>query len=90
MLDTQQSSKTLTTTTTTPPATLPRRGPSDVFRPRLPLDPFSQAAPHATPSVQRVQLDLDAPWPALDLPALSHAFSSSPHVILVLGGQPTN
>ncbi|KAJ6558041.1 hypothetical protein B0H19DRAFT_126567 [Mycena capillaripes] len=79
------SSSTDSSTLSTPAATLPRRGPSDVFRPRLPLDPFSPT-PHPTASVQRAaDVDLDAPWIAHDLPALTHAFSQSPHVLLVLG-----
>ncbi|KAJ6514553.1 hypothetical protein DFH09DRAFT_1374027 [Mycena vulgaris] len=65
---------------------LPRRAPSDVFRPRLPLDPFSPAPAHGhghAPALPPV--DPDAPWPARDLPALTHAFSQGPHVLLVLG-----
>ncbi|KAJ7440140.1 hypothetical protein FB451DRAFT_1415312 [Mycena latifolia] len=59
----------------------PRRAPSDVFRPRLPIDPFTPA--HTLPAPPRV--DPDAPWPARDLPALTHIFASAPHVLLVLG-----
>ncbi|KAJ7666049.1 hypothetical protein DFH06DRAFT_265705 [Mycena polygramma] len=78
------SSSSSSTTTTTAPATLPRRGQSDVFRPRLPLDPFSPIS-QPGPAVQRVHVDPDAPWPAHDLLALEHTFSQSPHVLLVLG-----
>ncbi|KAF7367378.1 hypothetical protein MSAN_00800300 [Mycena sanguinolenta] len=55
---------------------------TDVFRPRLPLDPFSPASPAAEP---QARVDLDAPWLAYDVPALTHAFAHTNAVILVLG-----
>ncbi|KAJ6519289.1 hypothetical protein C8R45DRAFT_17130 [Mycena sanguinolenta] len=55
---------------------------TDVFRPRLPLDPFAPAASAVEP---QAQVDLDAPWLAYDVPALTHAFAHTNAVILVLG-----
>ncbi|KAJ7651020.1 hypothetical protein FB45DRAFT_29753 [Roridomyces roridus] len=52
---------------------------ADVFRPRLPLDPFTPASP-AAPTVHP-----DAPWPVYDLTAKTVAFASQLHVLLVLG-----
>ncbi|KAJ7131757.1 hypothetical protein C8R43DRAFT_956965 [Mycena crocata] len=62
-----------------------RRGQSDVFRPRLPLDPFSPAPSPRAPDTTRVLVDPDAPWPATDLQLLAQAFAGAPHVVLVLG-----
>ncbi|KAJ7131752.1 hypothetical protein C8R43DRAFT_956962 [Mycena crocata] len=62
-----------------------RRGQSDVFRPRLPLDPFSPAPSPRAPDTARVLVDPDAPWPTTDLQLLAQAFAGAPHVVLVLG-----
>ncbi|KAJ7100121.1 hypothetical protein B0H15DRAFT_508982 [Mycena belliarum] len=61
-----------------------RRAPSDVFRPRLPLDPFAPHTAHA-PHPAPPRIDPDAPWPARDLPALAEIFAAGPRVLLVLG-----
>ncbi|KAF7323644.1 hypothetical protein MKEN_00585100 [Mycena kentingensis (nom. inval.)] len=65
----------------------PRRpAPTDVFRPRLPLDPF--APPDAQPAHDAHELpkmNPDTPWLAHDLAGLTHAFSQGPNVLLVLG-----
>ncbi|KAK7044789.1 hypothetical protein R3P38DRAFT_2690553, partial [Favolaschia claudopus] len=68
-------------TTPSPPR---RQTPSDVFRPRLPLDPFGPAETPGTHAVTD-DIDPDAPWLAHDLPVLANSFSKYPAVILVLG-----
>ncbi|KAJ7778173.1 hypothetical protein B0H16DRAFT_879948 [Mycena metata] len=75
------------TSSSPPPSTPPARrtAPSDVFRPRLPLDPFSPQPLHTQNAHNHKPIDPDAPWPAHDLQALSHAYSLAPHVLLVLG-----
>ncbi|KAJ7742735.1 hypothetical protein DFH07DRAFT_1063681 [Mycena maculata] len=63
----------------------PRRAPSDVFRPRLPLDPFAPPVDSQNRLVEPEFLDPDAPWPVYDLPARTAAYAQVPHVLLVLG-----
>ncbi|KAJ7061015.1 hypothetical protein C8F01DRAFT_1141602 [Mycena amicta] len=69
----------------------PRHRPTtdDVFRPRLPLDPFAPAADPLHPPSDDAQLIMnpDTPWIAHDLAGLTRAFSQSPNVLLVLGSQ---
>ncbi|KAF7316130.1 hypothetical protein MIND_00131100 [Mycena indigotica] len=58
---------------------------SDVFRPRLPLDPFTPQD-NRQPHVERGPvMNPDTPWIAHDLASLSHAFTLGPNVLLVLG-----
>ncbi|KAJ7204822.1 hypothetical protein GGX14DRAFT_544083 [Mycena pura] len=66
-----------------PSTVLPRRAPSDVFRPRLPLDPFSPQTLSSQPPAPAP--NPDAPWRVRDLSALTHAVALSPNVLLVLG-----
>ncbi|KAF7360244.1 hypothetical protein MVEN_00753200 [Mycena venus] len=76
------SSKTTTTTMATTPATamtLPSRraGPS--------TDTRTTPQACASASQQQQRENLDAPWIAHDLHALTHAFARTPAVVLVLG-----
>ncbi|KAJ7689458.1 hypothetical protein B0H17DRAFT_1331787 [Mycena rosella] len=81
MLDKFASSSS-SSSSSLPTTAPPRRAPSDVFRPRLPLDPFTPA-PSQLPAAPAV--DPDAPWPVRDLLALTASFAAAPHVLLVLG-----
>ncbi|CAK5284339.1 unnamed protein product [Mycena citricolor] len=59
-----------------------KRTPSDVFRPRLPLDPFSPSS--SVPRMSQMK-DPDTPWAAYELPLLAESFEQGPRVLLVLG-----
>jgi hypothetical protein len=78
------SSPPISAGATSPAAARPTsrpRPPSDVFRPRFPLDPFA-ASPHAHAAADALPWVIDADR----LPA-PHADGARPDVIVVLGGQ---
>ncbi|KAJ7461790.1 hypothetical protein B0H11DRAFT_115408 [Mycena galericulata] len=62
-----------------------RRAPSDVFRPRLPLDPFAPAQLPQRRDEENENVDPDAPWTAHDFAIRAAAYALGPHVLLVLG-----